>query len=297
MGERTAALAVLAIIWLLPAVRADAQIAIVEMQQIAQGLDLCSLDTDRYVSLETLNDTANSSAIPIYDYINDQGGTFVIRTFEGFFLPSRVNLLTAALPWNGPYMTYQPQRTQTTSTPYDIGSPLDPWGNPYYFFTPFGLVHGDSGTISLDLYADGFDRYTLVSLGPDGVKSADDITYAFGPGVTIFRVSSLRTPSGFLAAASPQVAATTGFTAGTGSTLVVRGLNFGATQSGAKVFWGATELTNVISWSAREVQFQLPPGLSGTAQLTIQRGAQTTNGLNLTIVVPAAAAEDWQLLQ
>lgn len=275
--------------------RANAQIALAEMQQISQGLDMCALDTNYYVGTETLNDTSNSNSNPIYNYINDQGGTYVIRPQEGAFLALRVNLLTAPLPWNGPYMTYQAGRTQTASTPYDVGCPLDPWGGPYYFFSPLGLLHGDNGTVTLDIYGDQFDQYTLVSLGPDGVKSGDDISFNFGATVTSFWLSSLRTQTGELAASSPQVAAINGFTAVAGNSVIVRGLNLGATQSGAKVFWGGTELTGVTSWSNRQVLVQLPSNVTGSAMVTVQRGASATNGLSLSISAPTASARDWEL--
>ena len=51
-------------------------------------------------------------------------------------------------------------------------------------------IGGTTGSIML--YADAFDRYTLVSLGQDGVQSGDDVSYQFGGGVTAFAISSLR---------------------------------------------------------------------------------------------------------
>ena len=120
-------------------------VALAEMVTLATQLEVCAIQTTYYVSLETLNDLSSDYLNTPYDYINYEGGTFVIRPTEGRFRPQRINLLTAFNAWDGPYMNYQASQTQTGFTPYDRGSPLDPWGNPYYFFSPLGLLRGDSG--------------------------------------------------------------------------------------------------------------------------------------------------------
>ncbi|MGI8908702.1 MAG: IPT/TIG domain-containing protein [Candidatus Sumerlaeaceae bacterium] len=267
-------------------VSAQSAITLSEMQTIAQGLDTCLIDTTYYVSPEALNDTGNSTSTPTYNYLNDQGGTFVIVPDWGYFKPTRQNLITAFNNWEGPYLNYQPARTQTATTPYDQGSPLDLWGGPYYLFSPLGRLRGDTGTVTLEHYADTFDQYTLVSLGSDGVKSSDDVTYQFGGGITITALSSAR---------SATSASTTTLTAPANSPIVMRGVNLGATQSGAKVMWGVQELTNITSWSSREIALTLPPATQGSAALVMQRGTATTNALSLTIFIPPTAANDWQL--
>lgn len=80
--------------------------------------------------------------------------------------------------------------------------PLDPWGNPYRFYSPFGIVgtqaaSDDPAALNSETFSDGvinpdedrFDSYAIVSFGPDG-KSAtavsdpavenDDIIFMFG---------------------------------------------------------------------------------------------------------------------
>jgi hypothetical protein len=268
---------------------AQSAIALSEMQSLAQGLDTCVIDTTYYVALETLDDTTNPSSNPAYNFINDQGGTFVVPPDWGYIKPTRVNLVTAFNHWNGPYLTYQAGRTQVGTTPYDQGSPLDPWGNPYYFFSPVGLLRGDTGTVTLDLYADVFDRYTLVSLGPDGVKSGDDILYPFGADVTATALSSVRV------AKSPSRSVS--LTVPGGSQIIIRGVNLGNTQAGAKILWGAQELLNITSWGSREIAVTLPGNLQGTAALTMQRGLVTSNALSLTVVAPVSAVRDWELFE
>lgn len=76
--------------------------------------------------------------------------------------------------------------------------PLDPWGQPYRFYSPLGLIGSSAGVTDLsginnDSFSDGnltqqdrrFDRYAIVSFGRDGesdteTNSADDIIYQFG---------------------------------------------------------------------------------------------------------------------
>ena len=267
-------------------------IALSEMQSIADAIQVCELDTIFYVAPEALNDISNPSSNPIYNYINDQGGTYVISPPEGTFRPARRNLLTGINQWAGPYLNYQPARTQLGLTPYDQGSPLDPWGTPYLFFSPLGLLRGDSGTATLEFYADAFDRYTLISLGPDTVKSGDDIIYQFGGGIDAFAVSSVRSAAAGL---NQGAARSTEFSLANGQDAIVRGINLGAVQNGAEVRWG-TEIFPVVSWSNREVRFSIPTTATGTANLTIRRAAAETNPLPLTLSEPVTAVSpDWHL--
>ncbi len=224
---------------------------------------------------------------------------------EGRFLPTRVNLLTSYHRWRGPYLTFQPGRTQAGIQPYDQGSPLDPWGSPYYLFSPLGLLRGDSGSVTLELYGDFFDRYALVSLGRDGVQSSDDLIYTFGPGVTSFALTSLRGPQverlgsglqSLSAAGSQGSPPTPDFRVPAGSVLTIRGVNLGSVQGTARVMWGDIELTNISNWTSREVTVTLPQSLHGLAQLYFIRDAQQTNPIFLEIV-DYTAATDWSLYE
>jgi hypothetical protein len=297
-----------------PPARADANTvaAQAEMQSLADAESMCAVDTTYYVSLETLNDVSGPSTQTPYNSLNNEGGTWVIRPARGLFQVNRVNLLTAFNPWQGPYVNYQQGKTQTGLSPYDQGSPLDPWGTPYYFFTPMGLVRGDEGVISLEFYGDFFDRYTLVSLGLDGVQSTDDLIYQFGGGITTFGISSVRlkgqavgagskhaTRVGTVAKALPAGAPLSGgtFQVPAGSQIVVRGLNFGATQGTAEVLWGSTPLTQITAWSDREVGLTLPAGLIGTAALTLVRDGNPSLPATLVITKIVNATRYWTLYQ
>ncbi|MCX7018519.1 MAG: hypothetical protein NTY46_05905 [Candidatus Sumerlaeota bacterium] len=289
-----------------PQARAQTEIALYEMRNIANAMDVCAMDTLYYVASETLNDSPYATTPPTIDYINYEGGTYVIQPSQGRFKTGgRADLLAAYNQWRGPYLNYQPGRTQTGLTPYDQGSPIDPWGNPYYFFSPFGLLRGGTGSVTLDLYGDWFDRYTLVSLGPDGAMSGDDLFYQFGYPVTAFGISSLRyaTACGEGGACGP--AARPDAPAGTepvfvlspGAVVLLRGMNLGSTQGGATVWFGAEQLTQISGWSERQVMIDLPAGLTGAGELFIKRGGAQTNSLQVMISGSVTAAGGWTLYQ
>lgn len=279
-----------------------------ELQALGNALDTCALTTLYYVSLETLNDINFAQSPPTIDYLNFEGGTFVIPTALGRFSASRINLLTAPNAWSGPYINYQPNRVAGVGSGYDVGSPLDPWGRPYLFFSPFGLLRGDTGSVTLEYYGDAFDRYTLVSLGQDGVVSSDDLWRQFGGTVSSFAVSSLRGPVTMSAARGPvsrapgksaiALTAAGEYTAPAGAEITIRGLNFGSVQTDATVWHGARQLTDVRRWSDREIDVRLPAGSFGPAGVVVKRGAATTNSIVLTAVeAPACVDAAWTLYE
>lgn len=275
-----------------------------EMATLAQAEQICAVDTGYYVSLETLNDIpAPSTSQTPYDGLNNEGGTYVLRPTRGAFEANRLNLVTAFNPWQGPYVNFQSGRTQTGSVPYDRGSPLDPWGTPYYLFSPLGMIRGDEGVITLELYGDRFDRYTLISLGPDGVQSADDLSYQFGGGVTVFAVTSvgpvtgagLRPASRVGKAMPPNTPLSGGtFNVNAGSRIIVRGVNFPSSAT-TQVMWGGVELSNRQRWTNREVELTLPAGLTGTQLIRLVNGPNQSLPATLIISQPPAAVARWTL--
>lgn len=104
--------------------------------------------------------------------------------------------------WPGPlfepkrifYGGYDPvwSPTQIAERGVEIGAavvrrdyPLDPWGRPYRFYSPIGLIgstasQSDPGALFSDAFSDGkltnvddrFDAFAIVSFGPDGVSDA-----------------------------------------------------------------------------------------------------------------------------
>jgi hypothetical protein len=268
-----------------------------EMAILASALEICALDTTYYVPLEALNDVSDPNAVPAYDYIDHNGGTYVIKPWEGCFRPSRVALTTAFFPWRGPYVTFQPGRTQIGTSPYDEGSPLDPWGNPYLFFSPLGLLRGDTGSLTLEYYGDQFDRYAIVSFGPDVVKSADDLIYFFGGGVTSSVISSLRGPttvaltSGPFAADSLRASQAADYRVVPGAALTIRGVNLFSNSGESSVYWGATQLSDVVSTNTREITVAVPQGLDGIDDLRIViPGVGQTNAVRVQLLTMSDAA-------
>ncbi len=279
---------------LLPGIAAgqgNETVALADMRNMAQALELVALDTTRYVSLENLNDVSASNTTNPFDSIRDQGGPYTIIPQDGFFLP-RKDLTLGPNPWRGPYVNFQQGRTQTGLTPYDQGSPLDPWGTPYYLFNPFGLVRGDQGTITQELYADRFDRYTIVSLGPDRVMSSDDIPFVFGAGVTSSRLTSLR-GTGVTLTSSPQAPPI--YDVKAGATVILRGFNFGGPASNKSVTFDGTLLTDVISWTSREITVVLPEMLRGTGGFVVNVGSRPTNSITATIIAGYTDADNWHI--
>lgn len=261
-----------------------------EMQTLADGMDLCALDTTYYVSLENLNDLSQTNTTNPYDSIQNMDGVYTIIPSIGTFSTQRRNLATAFNAWNGPYVTFQQGRTQTDTTPYDQGSPLDPWGNPYYLFNPLGLIRGDQGIITLELYGDQFDRYTIVSLGPDGIVSGDDVIRQFGTALQGVYLTSL-SGSDVTLTSPPDGSPTYDVAAGT--TLTLRGLNFGPPAENKHVVFGTTVIEEVVSWTTREVTVRVPVVLAGTDGFAIQIGTSNTNSITATITGSHTKVEDW----
>lgn len=242
--------------------------AIVETANIAGAMEQVAIDTGTYTTIENLDDLPGPTDTYEFDWINFDGGALVLRPAAGRFEPSRVILQPDPFDpfsgWQGPYLTAFTNDDVTGPTdPYDEGSPLDPWGEPYYFFTPLGLAVPRSGTVSLDLYGDDFDRYAIVSLGPDGTVSGDDIVARFGGAVTELAISSAR-----LAVPAKQAAAPI--------ELRVKGYRFGNSQGTGAVLVNGSEVDGtVLEWTDRLVRFALPtpPAAGAPVALRADSGA------------------------
>lgn len=255
--------------------------ALAEMNTLSQALETVAIFHNFYIGIENLNDVDNPGANNPFDDINQNGGPFALRPERGLFDSTRT-LFDGTPQWEGPFVSFPGDRIQLAPGPYDVGCRLDPWLSPYYFFSPHGLVRGDAGVITQELYGDAFDRYAIVSLGADAVMSGDDLIWLFGSGVTTLGLSSI---SGNSVAMDHSPGGTV-FAAEAGSEITLRGYRFGATQDASKVFFGATELTNISDWSATQVTLTLPFALGGSANLYLEVGGLDSNSLALTVVPP-----------
>ncbi len=261
-----------------PSVNKSKQITEYELQTLAEGEDRVRIDTTYYTTIENLDDLPVSNLENDFDFINYGGGAVVVNPRTAMVESERVDLLEPPNIWYGPYVTFDPNRISDATEDYDEGSLLDFWGNPYYFFTPLGLVKPRTESISLELYGDYFDRYAIVSLGPDGKKSSDDIIRLFGGAPTELVISSLN-PS----------------TVQHGDEVTVRGYNFGEEQGGSQVVLNDFAIPTILSWSDREVRFQVPHDLTSGA-LKICKGAGESNSLHLEITgTPTGLISDWEL--
>ncbi|MCX7011092.1 MAG: IPT/TIG domain-containing protein [Candidatus Sumerlaeota bacterium] len=225
-----------------------------EMAVLTDAEETVLLDTGFYTTIENLDDLI--AYYPLnnpFDDINDQGGTRVLDPDTGRWTPDRKDLRNPPMQWMGPYVVFQPSRITLDGAGYDPGTLLDPWGRPYYLFTPLGLARPVEGTITLELYGDRFDRYAVVSLGPDGVMSGDDLFRFFGSAPTRLAVSSL-TPS-----SSPV-----------GQPATIRGYHFGASQGASRILLDGREIGAADSWADHEIVFHIPAwATSGGVQVEV----------------------------
>lgn len=112
--------------------------------------------------------------------------------------------------WQGPFLNVQRAYKRPTALGGSVGVtsedvrrdfPLDPWGQPYRFFSPVGPIGEEALQTDVnlqfsDLFSNGriqdipnrdpFDRYAIVSFGPNQILDDpqdvlnDDISYQFG---------------------------------------------------------------------------------------------------------------------
>lgn len=222
--------------------RARRATAITEAREIAMAQETVGALHGFYVPLQLLDDLpggvlANDvQSTGEEDAIGEESGSINVVDFKqnffdlnsgqpqlnDFSTDSRIDRLLNE--WDGPYMTFQRYYVNPSSNnPTQDGTtargdfPLDPWGNPYRFFSPIGLIGSSANDplrqISLSTFSDGtvttqddvFDRYAIVSYGPDGDspgssntgiggildENDDDIYYLFGT------VNAARTETAF----------------------------------------------------------------------------------------------------
>lgn len=201
-----------------------------EVEEIAKAQQLLALVHGVYVPIQVLDDLPFVPSGVVRDTGRDDienetsgGSIFLIditRNSEVMQLASGQtdlnlsNFTTDPIPqrvatgWKGPFLN--PQRVWVgTDNVLDLNNdtearfdhPLDPWGSPYRFFAPTGLIGSGASSLTRTSYSsngfsdgrvtsntDRFDRYAIVSLGPDGDFGAagnasfvgDDVVYLFG---------------------------------------------------------------------------------------------------------------------
>lgn len=210
------------------------RVAMAECREIAHAEEQCAIIHGFYVPFQVLDDLPPppfgvSAPTDSEVIINDNLSLFLIDPFsrasdqingnptqkqlQNFQTTVNAQVQNMVKNWNGPFMNFQrfyygPNGNNPPgSTAYFTGGyfyrdyPLDPWGNPYRFYSAEGII----GTAALDWdpssssdsFSDGrltttdtrFDRYAVVSFGRDGKSDTEapanttnpnDIFYLFG---------------------------------------------------------------------------------------------------------------------
>lgn len=201
-----------------------------EVRNIAQAQELVAATHGFYIPMHLLDNLANDGDSESEDdFENDTNAS------NKFFVDPFLNILaqqgvqpsladaqnntsgqTKALAlvnfWTGPFLNpARVTRTEQFNDAADISSDiiLDPWGNPYIFFSPEGplsQIQNRSNFVGVDLSQpstrfevdngriqdasggnDPFDRFAIVSFGPDGTLDTsvgttfvNDVFYEFG---------------------------------------------------------------------------------------------------------------------
>lgn len=173
-----------------------------EMTSIRDALERVSIDTRWVMRLHVLDDVGGGDDIvklsinddnDLIDGILDENDQVLVGNPEQIFIhPATGELLTPAdaqlqfdrlennettFGWTGPYITYRRFDEQ-------VGLyPADAWGTPYLFFTSEGYMVEPDGRLeagtntsgqfnslgSVTFDCDRFDRFTIISCGPDGL--------------------------------------------------------------------------------------------------------------------------------
>ncbi len=201
-----------------------------ECKEISEAEQACAIIHSYYFPIQLLDNIPNNTNNPAYadDLDNeDENSVYIIDAFQDAntqlnppagrpelgqkTLSNRSDYPRVAKMydhWNGPFLNpsrvfvYPGQSSEQqfqNATQVARDFPLDPWGNPYRFYSPLGIIGtGAYAARTVDDYNsadfsngrlttddDRFDRFAIVSYGPDGLpkeseSDEDDIIYKFG---------------------------------------------------------------------------------------------------------------------
>lgn len=222
--------------------QARISIAKTEVKEIAMAQEACAITHGFYVPLQMLDDMIYNSATssvsnPRTDDLYNEDQTlyliYATRNLDDQYsnqaqLQDRTDSNSVHYvavrdmyeQWSGPFLNPQRVAFEEEIKRNEVGEdpgvqldfPLDPWGVPYRFYSPLGIIgtgantdYRPSGsTAGAESFSDGlltrtdeqYDRFAIVSWGPDGASEyqgvgleEDDISYLFGG---VFTESSFR---------------------------------------------------------------------------------------------------------
>lgn len=205
----------------------DARLAAVrtDLESLKTAEEHAAIDTGYFYRLYVLDDVrggdgiGSNNANDVTDGVRDEAlhvdagnpTRLFIDTVAGTLLnnPALYTRLTGSVSsetsfnWNGSYVNYAKKtgpvpRIDLSALGWPSGLPIDPYGNPYLFFTKVGLMNenstwGAAGEVIISATITPgtfnclrFDRPTILSLGPDGVPGST-ATPDFGQGDDTFR--------------------------------------------------------------------------------------------------------------
>ncbi len=164
-------------------------VALAAVEQLAEAEAQVGVHTGYYCQLYYLDEPVTTDTITMPSNLS---GTFVDpRSNPSGQIITNANqvwnrirpIMTNPNRWHGPYVDFKKQVLNNSD---NDGVPIDPWGNVYMFFTPYGYVDPFNKTVTQN-YVDSngdaaaaVERPTILSKGPDGrLNTSDDIIRTF----------------------------------------------------------------------------------------------------------------------
>jgi hypothetical protein len=260
-------------------------IALLQLQNLRQAMEFFYIDYSLFSTIENLDDVTSSGTNPSYQWINDDGGALIVH--PGLGTVERWVILPGFSSAGPPYLTISSgNRYEDASGDYDEGTLLDPWGEPYYFYTPLGLLDPRAEDTTLRYYGDEFDFYTFISHGADrSYGGGDDLYEQIYVAITQLAISSVRFKD-------QQVKGSSSWR------LEIKGYQFGASQGNGMVFLNGQPLSDPIeSWGNQMVVVSLSSPLSDQDVVSLQTdsGATTRELAVLMESSPSSVGDDWAL--
>lgn len=190
-----------------------------DIKRLAEAQTQVARDHGFYVPLQMLDNLGGGETRGrnADDITNESGSVQLIDPNSDFSseTPAPQPLLSSLEPrvaalregWAGPYAWSKRVYLGPGIGSFEVGAmdlplirrdyPIDPWGNPYRFYSPAGMIGSraaetEASALNSDEFSDGaittqddrFDSFAIVSFGPDGISDSisttkDDRVYLF----------------------------------------------------------------------------------------------------------------------
>lgn len=170
----------------------DARIvkAMLDLEHLAQAETQFCVDTDYFCGLYFLDDDlttyTNTAGLSDNTFIRHHGDVNTageIETDNNEVWRRIRPIVSNPNRHRGPYSEFKERVYEWYTGDYPVlNQPIDPWGNLYMLFTPKGYVNfpPSANVTQYPVFGYEFDRYTVMSAGPDGlVGTSDDLKRQF----------------------------------------------------------------------------------------------------------------------